>query len=140
MFYKSPVRNGIIYVLIAFVLFAMGYACSFLYEINKQEKTECGTIVSKSNDEVAIKHGSSTRLYLNIQYQDRFESQEVNPTTYFKFKKGDTVCFESRQNERRVRKEYNFLLVLPGLMVWAVLIFGSIIFGAIWLFDENDEE
>lgn len=58
-------------------------------------KTECGIVVSKSADEIVIKHGTQTELYLNIQFEKSgFKSIEVEPTLYFQKKKGDRVCFE----------------------------------------------
>jgi hypothetical protein len=56
---------------------------------------DCGKVVSKSNDEVSIKHGVRTELYLNVQFEKSgFYSVEVSPTTYFLRKKGDRVCFK----------------------------------------------
>jgi hypothetical protein len=56
---------------------------------------DCGKVVSKSNDEVSIKYGVRTELYLNVQFEKSgFYSVEVGPTTYFLRKKGDRVCFK----------------------------------------------
>jgi hypothetical protein len=55
---------------------------------------DCGEVISKSNDEVVIKHGTKTKLYLNINFEKSgFRSIECTPTTYFSHNKGDYVCF-----------------------------------------------
>jgi hypothetical protein len=55
---------------------------------------DCGKVISKSNDEVIIKRGSKTNLYLNVQFkQSGFISVESNQTTYFSHNVGDNVCF-----------------------------------------------
>ena len=55
---------------------------------------DCGTIVSKANNEIAIKNGLSTELYLNIEFEKSgFRSVKVNHTAYFKNNIGQHVCF-----------------------------------------------
>jgi hypothetical protein len=70
--------------------------CCFHAMLNDMNPTylDCGKVVSKSNDEVAIKHGVRTELYLNIQFEKSgFQSIECNPTTYFSKEVGDHACF-----------------------------------------------
>lgn len=69
---------------------------SVFFITHKERPTflDCGVIESKSNDEVAIKHGTRTELYLNINFEKSgFKSIEVSPTTYFKNQRGERVCF-----------------------------------------------
>ena len=67
----------------------------FIFNFNTKTYIDCGNVVSKSSDEVAIKHGTRTELYLNVQFENSgFKSVECGPTTYFSKKKGDNVCFE----------------------------------------------
>lgn len=59
---------------------------------------DCGRIESKSTDEVAIKHGVQTELYLNVQFKKTgFKAMNVDPTTYFHYKEGDYICFDLRK-------------------------------------------
>ena len=72
------------------------YCCfHFILFENRPQYLDCGTVVSRSNDEVAIKHGTQTNLYLNVQFENSgFRSIECSPTTYFSKKVGDKVCFK----------------------------------------------
>lgn len=70
--------------------------CVFYFIKNDLQPTylDCGKIVSKSTDEITIKYGVKTELYLNVQFNNSgFRSVECEPTTYFLKKKGDNVCF-----------------------------------------------
>ena len=79
---------------------------------------DCGIIVSKSTDEVAIKRGVSTELYLNINFhKSGFRSIEVGPTTYFKYKVGQSVCFDL---DKSVSTTYK-ILMLSGLVSICIL-------------------
>ena len=49
---------------------------------------DCGKVVSKSQDEVVIKYGTRTELFLNVQFKKTgFKAVEVNATDYFGTKK-----------------------------------------------------
>lgn len=70
--------------------------CSYHFIANDTRPSylDCGKVVSKSSDEVAIKYGVKTELYLNIQFnKSGFRSVECSPTTYFSKQIGDNVCF-----------------------------------------------
>ena len=89
---KNIVRIVLIIPTTLFILYC-------LYIVIKKEENptfkDCGIVKSKSYDEVAIKHGSRTQLYLNIQFEKSgFRSIECEPTTYFSKNVGDYVCFE----------------------------------------------
>jgi hypothetical protein len=77
--------------------------------------------MSKSNDEVSIKHGSRTELYLNVEFEKTgFKSVLVDPTTYFSKDVGDNVCFNLNE-ETNVWHGINFM---TG---WALMIIGGLI-------------
>ena len=72
--FRLMLRESLIVIFCIFI----GY-CIATYVNNDFEPTiterHCGIIISKSNDEVAIKHGSRTQLFLNIQFNKKgFES------------------------------------------------------------------
>lgn len=86
----------------------------------------CGTIVSKSNDEVAIKHGTQTQLFLNIEFDKKgFESVQVLPTTYFKHKVGERVCIDFQHNDG---------IIATGFISFWILIVCILYFFFVWVF------
>ena len=88
---KKVITLPIIVITGLFLVFCTLY---FLFTDLKVTYPDCGKVVSKSSDEVAIKHGSKTELYLNVQFQKSgFRSVLCEPTTYFQYKIGDKVCF-----------------------------------------------
>jgi hypothetical protein len=75
----------------AFLLYCAGF---FIINPVYPEYKDCGKVISKSQDEISIKYGVQTMLYLNIQFEKSgFKSVDVCPTTYFKSKIGDNLCF-----------------------------------------------
>jgi hypothetical protein len=87
---------------------------------------DCGVVVSKSNDEVPIKHGTRTELYLNVQFDKTgFRSIECEPTTYFKYQKGDRVCFDLNQKISISHRIYTSIgwtvMIIGGLVLWVLL-------------------
>ena len=75
--------------------------CSYFVITNFNENTyiDCGTVISRLSDEINIKHGTKTELYLNVQFdKSGFRSIECTPTTYFSKKKGDDVCFKLKKD------------------------------------------
>lgn len=89
---KNIIRILILIPIGILILYSMWYAVD--YNINGSI-TDCGMVVSRSNDEVPIKHGTLTKLYLNVQFDSvGFRSILCEPTTYFSKGVGDTVCFE----------------------------------------------
>lgn len=74
----------------------------FLLNINNTFYKDCGIIISKSTDEIIIKHGTRTDLYLNIQFEKSgFKSVDCDPTLYFQKKKGDDICL-------KLKKKFSF--------------------------------
>jgi hypothetical protein len=98
----------------------------FTNEIHPKYK-DCGIIESKSTDEVAIKHGTRTDLYLNIQFEKSgFKSISVDPTTYFKSKKGEYVCFNLKQDMTFSHHLKMMVALLTLVILVMVLIIGFI--------------
>lgn len=120
----ETIRKTIIILLIGFCTY-----CSFEFiydEFIKKKEIDCGVIISHSSDEISIKHGVSTELYLNIQFEKQgFISKEVSPTLYFKYENGDKICFTI--NEKDTPKKmiiYSFaLLTLTILFIMLLMIF-----------------
>lgn len=82
---------------------------------------DCGVIVSKSSDEVIIKHGTRTDLYLNIQFEkSEFRSVNVDPTTYFSNKKGDYVCFYLNQTQS-ISHNIHMIVAMTTLVIIGIL-------------------
>lgn len=103
--------------------------CSYHFITNKINPTflDCGKIVSKSSDEVAIKRGVRTELYLNIEFKKSgFKSIECEPTTYFSKKIGENVCFHLRQKTDTHYDLSNMIgcvvLVISGFILLVLLI------------------
>ena len=102
----------------------------------KSEKTYCGIIAYKSSEEVPIKHGTSTELYLGIDFEEiGRKAIEVDVDTYFSSKKGDTVCFslDKRQagiyHTTAMREIFIFLSFIVGLFAIIVDIVFLVMFG-----------
>lgn len=127
--FRIIVRTSILLVLAFFVFKSM-----YIFTVNKQyiNHKDTGTIISKSYDEVAIKHGTSTELYLNVQFdKSGFRAMEVGPTTYFKFKKCQRITFDLRDST----EEGNSIYFIMGLMCYVIIGFFSFIFLITWAFN-----
>lgn len=104
---KTSIRYTILILLGVGLIYLMIF--SITNEMNPTY-SDCGVIKSKSSDEVAIKYGVRTELYLNIEFTNSgFRSIETNPTTYFKFKNGDKICFDLN---KEVSDSYKLAMVI----------------------------
>jgi hypothetical protein len=93
---------------------------------------DCGIIKSKSNDEVVIKYGTRTELYLNVQFEKTgFKSVNVEPTTYFSKTVGQEVCFELNANESAATS----IKWLIGIITLIIIGIGILMFFIDWLFE-----
>lgn len=96
---KHKIRNFFrIIILVPIALFLL--YCTYFFIENPTHPTylDCGKVISKSTDEVAIKYGTQTKLFLNVQFEKSgFRSIECEPTTYFGTKTGKKVCFNLHQ-------------------------------------------
>lgn len=115
-----------IYIIISIYYLYSGYYV-YTHPFHTYTK-ECGRIISKSNDEVSIKHGSRTDLYLNVQFDNRFESVLVDPTTYFGNNRGENICFNFT-DKTTFKHFWNYLIfVAISFILMCVGIGYSIIF------------
>ena len=129
---KDKIRKILKYSLLLIISIYYLYSAYYVYTHPYFTYTkECGKIISKSNDEVSIKHGSRTDLYLNVQFDNRFESVLVDPTTYFGNHKGEEICFNFT-DKMTFKNFWNYLLfivisvilILVGIAQFIVYIFG----------------
>lgn len=127
---KQYIRKILGYSILGYFIFS---GCYFLLAEHRPTYSDCGIIISKSNDEVAIKHGTRTELYLNIQFeQSGFRSIETEPTTYFQFQKGERVCF----NLKKKMPTYHYVFLFSGLctivflFMWLTLELIALLIGA----------
>ena len=129
-------KTKIKYLLLLIAILFSGYSSFVAIDYFLMEKTygDCGFIVSRSTDEIVIKHGTRTELYLNVQFdKSGFKSIDVSPTTYFKYKKGDRVCFDLHKDIPL--KQMIFTII--GEMVIFIVVVMSLGFFFIWLFTES---
>ncbi len=93
---KNTIRFILRYATYSYLLWSIFIACREFYS---PRYTDCGIIESKSTDEVYMKYGSKTELYLNVRFKDTgFLSVKCNPTTYFSYQNGDHICFNLENN------------------------------------------
>ena len=87
------------WTIVSVILILIGYFTGFLFIkaaiYNEEEQTYCGTIVYKSADEVTIKYGTKTELYLGFK-NDKIGTRAilVTPHTYLSTEVGENVCFD----------------------------------------------
>lgn len=95
-------------------------AIYFIDNVERREVRDCGIVESKSSDEVSIKSGSQTQLYLNVRFKNAgFKSILCTPTTYFAKKKGDSVCFMLADPKHNPNNVIMFigLIVIVGAVI-----------------------
>jgi hypothetical protein len=110
---KKTIRT----MVLVFVTTYLGY-CVFHFLSNDVHPTyvDCGKVISKSADEIVIKYGTKSELYLNIQFDKTgFKSIECDPTTYFSKKVGERVCFN-------LHKQTNTFYEMNGLIGFITLL------------------
>lgn len=94
----------------------------FLTNEARPKYKDCGIVVSKSSDEVIIKRGSRTELYLNIQFEkSKFRSVNVEPTTYFSNNVGDYVCFYL---DKELSILHNIQIIIGATVLLLLVIIG----------------
>ena len=121
---KNIVRIIVLTPIACFLLFSVYY---FLTHEQRPKYLDCGVVVSKSNDEIAIKYGTETKLYLNIEFEKSgFQSIECAPTTYFQQKVGDRVCFDLDEKfnfTHEIKFLVGFLVIVILCVVCAIVLF-----------------
>lgn len=96
---------------------------------------DCGKVIKKSQEEVSIRRGVRTELYLIVEFEKSgLKAQYVNPTTYFKFNKGDTVCFNIQEEVSDSHKAKMFF----GFILFMVFCFVLVIFFVAYLVGEEN--
>ena len=109
--------------IIIFGLLIAGALYCTVFCITKPPKPtyyDCGWVVSKSSEEVTIKHGVNTDLYLNVKFEKTgFKSVKVYPTTYFKYNRGDFVCFNL---DKKVSPAYEIIWCIGGFIILMLLV------------------
>lgn len=94
---------------------------------------DCGIVLSKSLDEIAIKHGTKTQLYLNIKFEKSgFMSMECSPTEYFSTSVGHRKCYDLPAQQSGF---YLITKLVGCLVIYFVLSF-AVIFFIIYLFKQ----
>lgn len=112
-FFPLVVKTLLVFTVFVYSLFAIK---SFVTKDLWIHYKECGTVVGSSSEDVPIKHGTQTELYLLMQYEhDGFQAQEVGATTYFQYKDkiGTKLCFSLTKRNPELdtfRKELHHMM------------------------------
>jgi len=115
-----------------YILYCIGHLA-----VNKPNPTylDCGKILSKSNTETPMKHGTRTLLYLNVQFNSSgFKSMEVDPTTYYGNHEGGSICFNLYKETSAIYTINSLIGIVASLFISLTLV--ALFF--IWLFDDNE--
>ncbi len=122
---------------VAFIIFSTISMKYFIETPHIERVSQIGTVISKSQDEITIKYGTDTELYLNIQFDNvGFKSIEVEPTTYFGSDVGERVSFGLMKE----KTWFEMIKFLWGFIVTAIVIVTLIVIGIKWLFDFEIEK
>lgn len=117
---------------ITMFVFSIYSTIYFIKTPHIERTSQVGTVISKSQDEVIIKHGTQTELYLNIQFDKvGFKSIEVEPTTYFGSNVGERVVFGLIKEKTGLQ----ITKFIWGFLVSAIAIIALIVIFIRWLFD-----
>lgn len=120
---KNIIRLIILLPLSIYSLYSIYY---FITNDIKPTYIDCGIVKSKSHDDIIIKYGTETELYLNIQFKKTgFKSIKCSPTVYFSKNIGDNICFELNKDTTFQHK----IISISGLLILSIL--GSILIGII---------
>lgn len=120
---KSKIFWSILTFIGILILHYAGYLCVRGFQEINSEMQHCGTVAYKSADEVQIKHGTTTELYLGVDFDDiGRKAINVSVDTYFSNKKGDRVCFtldartDGRFQENGTDMLFGLLFCLMGIV------------------------
>ena len=120
---KNIIRLIILLPLSIYLLYSVYY---FITNDIKPTYIDCGIVKSKSYDDVVIKYGTKTELYLNVQFEKTgFKSIKCSPTVYFSKNIGDNICLELNKDTTFQHK----IISISGLLVLFIL--GNILIGII---------
>ena len=120
---KNIIRLIILLPLSIYSLYSIYY---FITNDMKPTYIDCGIVKSKSYDDIIIKYGTKTELYLNIQFKKTgFKSIKCSPTVYFSKNIGDNICLELNKDTTFQHK----IISISGLLILSIL--SSILIGII---------
>lgn len=127
---EKCIRLGLISLLLACLIYCTIIAIAFPINPKKQY---CGTVIKKFNEEVHIKHGSRTDLYLIVQFKGFQKAVNVDILTYGNSTINKNICFQLEEkvsNWFRLGQGIGFLVLLViGSTV--IILFVSFIFNGI---------
>ncbi len=129
------------YLLLLIILSIPSY-CIYRYEVDKPftKYMYFGTILKHSSDEVSIKHGTRTELYLLIRFDSLYITKaiEVSPTTYLDNKDGDKVCFSLQKQTLYPKSHtgYAFFGMILEIIIGSIIIILLLYFLIKWIFPD----
>ena len=113
-------------ILLLLSIYALYSIYYFITNDMKPTYIDCGIVKSKSYDDIIIKYGTKTELYLNIQFKKTgFKSIKCSPTVYFSKNIGDNICLELNKDTTFQHK----IISISGLLIISIL--SSILIGII---------
>lgn len=120
------------WLIVAGIVLLYGGYLSYKYREGREESTYCGVVTHKSSDEVSIKHGSRTDLYLIVDFGEQgVRSMDVGVKTYLTNNVGDRVCFGLTNFETNKIEHPNTFEELVMLIAGIIALIGGVI--VIWL-------
>ncbi len=117
--------------LAAYCVFTVCAALALIQHIKKcVDHKYTGVVTYKSADEVSIKHGSRTDLYLGFKTKGKPQiAVSVDVNTYITKSVGDTITFNLDQLDFRQRDETTGII----LLIWFAITF-AIAFSMLFVF------
>lgn len=126
---KNIVRVIVLLPLTIYFIYCSYYTITEPFNPKYQD---CGVIVSRSTDEIIIKYGTKTELYLNIQFDNSgFKSIKCEPTLYFSKKVGDRICTTLNKET----SNWHEITMFVGIAVLSSLLIIAFIFLIFYLVD-----
>lgn len=126
----KQVLKGLLYLIIG-ITFIITIVYNLNHKFRLYEK-DCGTLYMKSYEDIVIKHGTRTELYLIVETKNQgLRSKEVGITEYMTTEIGDLVCMDIYVNQGDYHEVY--MIIGAFFMVAIVIVaLGSFLY---WLFD-----
>jgi len=109
---NSEIFWSVFGVILLIAINIAGYKGYKQEHINSQEKSYCGIVKVKSSEEISIKHGTRTELYLIVDF-DEIGELDIYPNNvnYHSAKVGDRVCY-ILSNFKVYGREGNFFFLV----------------------------
>lgn len=122
---KESIRLLLLTIIIGYLIYCTAL---FLIEGLFPKTRECGIVKSKFNEEVSIKHGTKTELYLIMQFKTYEKAINVDVLTYSKAKVNDTLCFNTDVKRSFFKELSSFIGLLITIMLIGMLLYLLIMF------------